>query len=83
MSISLDEFEDYLQDNNVFENGITGRRCFMDSYMTILNYENLQKALKTSPFTLEQTIEVINKMDKFDLPMNKLTVKAIKRFYNI
>lgn len=47
--ISFDEqleIEDYLQEQGVFKNGISGKRAHSDSYMTVVDFENLDKALK-------------------------------------
>ncbi len=40
------EIEDYLQEQGVFKNGISGKTAHCDSYMTIVDFENLEKALK-------------------------------------
>ena len=48
------EIEDYLQDKNVFESGINGRPCHSDSYMTVVNFANLDKAFNESSFTNQQ-----------------------------
>ncbi len=45
--------EDFLQHNNVFRNGITGRPCHSDSYMTILDYESSEKCVAL----LEETLK--------------------------
>lgn len=37
--------EDFLQHNKVFINGITGNTAHSDSYMTIVDYDALEKAL--------------------------------------
>jgi hypothetical protein len=38
--------EDFLQHNEVFQNGMSGQSCNMDSYMTIVNYKALDRAIK-------------------------------------
>jgi len=44
LSVCTACLEDFLQHNEVFKNGRTGRSCHMDSYMTIVDYGALQVA---------------------------------------
>ena len=37
--------EDFLQHNGVFVNGLRGTTCHMDSYMTIVKYDRLDKCV--------------------------------------
>lgn len=39
------EIEDYLQDHGVFVNGISGKQAHSDSYMTVVDFKQLDKAL--------------------------------------
>jgi hypothetical protein len=64
MSI-LDEVEDYLQEQGAFVNSINGRRSHMDSYMTVMEYAVMAKALKTGPFTKQQWLEAANGMSGY------------------
>ena len=57
MSKTLD-IEEYLGDNNVFLSGINGRPAHSDSYMTILDFSALQKAVgKGNLFTRQEWTE--------------------------
>jgi len=40
------EIQDYLQEQGVFYNGISGKRAHRDSYMTCVDFEKLDEALK-------------------------------------
>lgn len=53
------EIEDYLQENKVFLNGISGRPCHSDSYMTIVDPEALDKAIANSDVDKETIKEAI------------------------
>lgn len=53
------EIEDYLQENKVFVNGITGRTCHSDSYMTIVEFKALDQALSDSKFSKERWAESV------------------------
>jgi len=44
------EVEEWLQDNDVFYNGISNKSCHSDSYMTMVNFENLDKAIQDAEF---------------------------------
>lgn len=47
------DIEDYLANRDVFVNGLDGRRAHMDSYMTVIDFINLDKAYKESEFKKE------------------------------
>jgi hypothetical protein len=82
MSI-LNEVEDYLQNNNCFLNGLTDKPCHMDSYMTVVDYKNIDKALLNPPFTKEEMIKAANEMYYYSYlsPMANLASLIIHRKY--
>lgn len=49
--------EDFFQTNGVFVNGITGRRCHSDSYMTVASFTALDAALKLLEEAYHPTLE--------------------------
>lgn len=79
----LDEIEDYLQEAGCFVNGLNDRPAHMDSYMTVLEYPKLNKALDSPPFTKEELLEAADNMIYFGYlsPIAALTGKIIKRKY--
>lgn len=74
--------EDYLQSKNVFLNGLNDKPAHMDSYMTVIDYENLKKALEESKFTKEQWESCIPEWEHYGYlsPMSALLGKIIKRY---
>ena len=61
--------EDYLSDCNVFENGISGEPCHSDSYMTIVNPDNLMKALENNIYDWLGFKERVMKDPNTPIPM--------------
>lgn len=58
------EVEDYLQVADIFYNMSTGRRnCSMDSYGTLVDFINLDKAIDTAIFEKEKIEYCINYWD--------------------
>jgi len=49
--------EDFLQHNQVFLNGLRNTPCHMDSYMTVVDYKAVDKALKLLHDTYAPTKE--------------------------
>ena len=83
MKSMMDEVEDYLQEQGVFVNGLTDRPAHMDSYMTVMDFQKLDKALASCPFTAEQMLNAAEGMEGFAYlsPMASLTSKILKRKY--
>jgi hypothetical protein len=76
------EVTDYLQNRDVFVNGFSGKPAHMYSYLTVIDYDAIDKALKESPFTTEQLKEVSEEYenDHYLTPIAKLTSNIINRF---
>jgi len=55
MSVLWD-IEQFLQDENVFENGLNGRPCHMDSYMTVIDFGKLKTAINKAPFSKDELL---------------------------
>ena len=77
------DIEQYLSNNEVFTNGISGKPCSMDSYMTVIEFDRLEKAIKESPFTKEEWLAAadywINEVGYLG-PIIKLTGTTTKRW---
>jgi hypothetical protein len=82
MSKILD-IEQHLQNNQVFTNGISGKPCHMDSYMTTLDFEKLKSSIEKSEFTKEDWLAAAdyweNKVGYLG-PIIKLTGKTVNRW---
>lgn len=46
----IQEIEDYLQEKEVFLNGLRNTPCHMDAYMTVVDFANLDKAIALGDF---------------------------------
>lgn len=75
------EIEDYLQSKDVFENGLNGRPCHMDSYMTVINFTNLKVALNSIPFSKDEIIDACSNWEasSYLSPIHKLLSIYVKR----
>ena len=51
--------EDSLQSGNVFVNGISDEPAHMDSYMTVIDFNNLMDWIRTETFPIETIKECI------------------------
>lgn len=80
----IDEIEDYLQSQYVFENGLNGKPAHMDSYMTIIDIKKLTNALKTSPFTKDDMMNASAHWEKqaYLSPILKLLAIYVNRYYD-
>lgn len=79
------EIEDYLQGKEVFLNGISGKPAHSDSYMTVLDYNNLDGVLQNNPFSLESWKEAIDYWltNENMQPPLKLAAKAAQRYFKL
>ena len=77
------EIEDELQARDVFVNGIDGRICHSDAYMTVLDYNALDKAWPEifPMFTIKDWEDACEELIYFGYlsPVLKLTGLTIKR----
>ena len=79
------EIEDYLQSKNVFLNGITNKPAHSDSYMTIVDYNNLDEVLQDNPYNLsswKEAIEYWLTNENMQPPL-KLVAKAAQRYFKL
>lgn len=53
------EIEDFLQLQGVFVNGLSGRPCHSDSYLTTVKFDALDAAFSAATFTKEEWLEAI------------------------
>jgi len=76
------EIEDYLQDKDVFINGISGKPAHMDSYMSIIDFKKLEQAVKKSSFTQKEWKEAAESWEvvSYISPTTKLLSKTIQRW---
>jgi len=79
-----EEILDYFDSCKCFVNGLNGRPSHMEAYMTVLDFNALEKALKESPFSLENLQETANFLheDAYLSPINELTALQIDKFIN-
>lgn len=73
---------DYLDSCKCFLNGLNGRPAHMESYMTVLDFNALEKALKEAPFSdedLEVTADSLH-FRAYLSPINELTALQIDKF---
>lgn len=79
------DIEQYLQDNDCFVNGINGKTCHMDSYMTVIVFEKIEPAIANSPFTLDEWKEAIDNWKSLEYisPIIGLTWRIAKRILKI
>lgn len=82
--VNLNDVEQYLQDAKVYRNGLTDRVCHMDSYMTVIDFPSLDKALKECPFSKEEMLSCCEEWDYFSYlsPIIKLTAILVRKHYN-
>jgi hypothetical protein len=82
MSDQTLEIEQYLQDKDVFLNGFTNKPCHMDSYMTVIDFSNLEKAAKENKFTKEEWLKAIESWahHAYLTPILGLLAKTTKRW---
>ena len=81
MSNNVFEIEEYLQDNNVFVSGINGRPAHSDSYMTVVDYSNLDKCFEKAIFTTDEWYEAIAYwLENINMqPPLKIVAKTVQR----
>lgn len=79
------DIEDFLQNKNVFLNGISNKPCHSDSYMTVVDYNALDDVLQNNPFTLESWEKAIHEwLTNTNMqPPLKLVGLASKRFFKL
>ena len=81
--MELLEIEDWLQiDCEVFENGMTGRSAHMDSYMTVIDFNKLDKAMNSCPFSKEDMLAAADNWRTSELsPIHRLLAWSVERHY--
>ncbi len=78
----LCEIEDHLQSKMVFESGFNPGQCaHMDSYMTIINYQNLEAVLNSDVFSKEDWLNACKEWEKVEYlsPIIKLLRLIVER----
>lgn len=81
----INEIEQHLQDNNVFTNGISGKPCHMDSYMTVMDYDKLKTSIENGPFSKQEWLQAADYWENqvgYLGPIIKLTGKTVNRWIN-
>ena len=63
------EIEDCLSEHNVFVNGLTGKPAHSDSYMTVVDFENLDKAINENDYNWLEFAEHIKQDPNIQIPM--------------
>ena len=77
------EIEDHLQDSMVFVSGFDGRRAHSDSYMTLVDFPALDRALLTDVFTPEEWLEAAEYWatnENMQPPLRLVSMIAKRRF---
>jgi len=79
------EIEDYLQSKDCFLNGITGKPAHSDSYMTVLDYNNLDGVLQDNPYSLDDWKKAIDYWltNENMQPPLILAAKAAQRYFKL
>lgn len=62
------EIEDYLQEQKVFRNGISGKPAHQDSYMTVVDFPSLEQALK-APYDWKAFAAFVREQPNTQIPM--------------
>lgn len=57
------DIETYFANHNVFVNGISNKRASLGAYMTVIDYQNLEKAFVDIPYTKKQLQKFIDYME--------------------
>lgn len=80
--MKTNEIEQFLQDEDVFLNGISGKPAHMDSYMTVLDYGALRTALKKNPFSQDDWNTAISywETQAYLSPTIGLLAKTMRRY---
>jgi len=78
------EIEDYLQEQGVFLNGLTGEPAHSDSYMTVISFKALEEAFNNSKFKKEVWEHCVEEWiyQGYLTPIKKLLGLTIKRWLN-
>lgn len=79
MEDQIAEVEDYLQQNSVFVNGISGKPAHQDSYMTIVDLDALNKCIENCPFDKNQVKKSIEYW--LEDPNNQPPLKIVARIW--
>jgi hypothetical protein len=80
----LMQIEDDLQERMVFQNGLNGRSASLGAYMTVIDYENLYKAIEELSYSKEDWLQYAEYNEGFAYlgPTFKLLALIIKRKLN-
>lgn len=57
------EIEDYLSENNVFQNGLNGNTASLGAYMTVIDRTNLIKAFDNATYTKDDWNKFLNYLE--------------------
>lgn len=73
------EIEDYLQEKDVFVNGLTDVSSSIDSYLTVIAFNKLEEVLQVTKFKKEQWASAVRYWKETELPITVLLSKIITR----
>ena len=75
------DIEQFLQDENVFENGLNGRPAHMDSYMTVIDFGKLKAAVAKAPFSKDELFAACKEWEasSYLSPIHKLLSIYVKK----